>query len=53
MEKIIKIEYNHDMTDVINAIEEIRNGLFDFGIDLIILDGDGGYEEILLKTIKT
>ncbi len=49
MKKIIKLGYNDSM-DMINAIEEIAAAVLDFGVNIEILEGGDGYEEI--KIIK-
>lgn len=47
MERTMKFHYSDGM-DLLNALESLRAALPAFGVNLEILDGGDGYEEIRL-----
>jgi hypothetical protein len=52
MTQTIKFSYE-DSCDLINALETLARILPDYGVDLEILDGGDGYEEIRLTKMET
>lgn len=47
-DKIIQIEYG-DAMDVLNAIEAIAVSVLEYGVEIEILEGGDGYEEIKIS----
>ncbi len=50
MAKIIQLHYSDSM-DMVNAIEAIAKVVADYGIEIKILEGGDGYEEIEISKV--
>lgn len=50
-DKIIQIQYG-DAMDMLNAIEAIAASILEFGVEIEILEGGDGYEEIKISKVE-